>query len=162
MKTIDLTEHFGRKYRIAMEEGYYAQYGPRARVDDPHYQIIPGARGHVYAWDSERLAASTNTPGSTATKLKALPYAEIWQDGSDGSTVLFPPDHLNEVAGLLKLRLRRQVTDQDRRRLSELGRRHRFQRRSTVELPSGDGGQVDSEARFGVSGAQPAQIHLPA
>ena len=48
---IDLRERFGRRFKIVMEESYRAQYGQRARVDDPHYQTIPGGRGHVYAWD---------------------------------------------------------------------------------------------------------------
>ena len=103
------------------------QYGPHARIDDPHYQIIPGSHGHVYAWGTTRLAASTNTPGSTASKLKALPGVEVWQDGSDGCTVLFAVDLLDQVADLLRLRRRRQVTDEERKRLSTLGHRHRFQ-----------------------------------
>lgn len=94
----------------------------------PHYQIISGGRGHVFAWDGTQLAASTNASGSTATKLKALRDVEVWQDGSDGCTVLFSPDLLDQVADLLKLRRRRQVTDEERKRLSELGRRYHYRR----------------------------------
>lgn len=126
---INLRERFGRRFKIVMEEGYTAQYGPSARTDDPHYQIIPGGRGHVYAWSATELAASTNTSGSTATKLKTLLGVILWQDGADGCTVLFPVDLLDQVADLLKLRRRRQVTEEERKRLAEIGRRHGFQPR---------------------------------
>ncbi len=124
--TVNLREVFGHRFRIEMEESYFAQYGPGARTDDPHYQVIPGGRGDVYAWDTERLAASTHTSGNTATKLKGLPFVEVWQDGTDGCTVIFPVTRLNDVATLLKLRRRRCISEQERRRLAEIGRLHRF------------------------------------
>lgn len=126
MTIINLRERYGRQYRIVNEESFAAQYGPRTRTEDPHFQIIPGRLGHVYAWDSERLAASSNSAGTTAKKLKALSYGQIWQDGTDGVTVLFPADRLDEVADLLKLRRRRRISDQERARLAELSRQHGF------------------------------------
>ena len=136
---VNLRGRFGRRYKVTHEEAYRHEYGPRARVDDPWLQIIPGQRGHVFPWDDRRLAASTNTSGATATKLKALPLVEVWQDGADGATVLFPADKLDEVADLLKLRRRRYISEQERERLAGLGRRYRFQ-------PRGDGFQSDSGA----------------
>ncbi|HBO43599.1 MAG TPA: hypothetical protein DD670_06655 [Planctomycetaceae bacterium] len=126
MSIINLCTRFGQRHRIAFEESYYAQYGAGARVDDPHYKIIPGARGHVFAWDEKTLAASTNTSGSTATKLRSLPGVTLWQDGTDGITVLFDPGLFEQVATLLGLRRRRQVSDEERKRLAELGHRHGF------------------------------------
>jgi len=137
---INLRAQFGREFKIVMEESYRAQHGPNARVDDPHYQVIPGSLGHIYAWGATRLAASSNTSGSTARKLKALPSVEIWQDGSDGCTVLFPVDLLDQVADLLKLRRRRRLTEEQRERLSALGHRHRFRYHQC-------GVQSDSETR---------------
>jgi len=150
--TINLRERFGRRFKIVMEESYVAHYGDGARVDDPHYQIIPGGRGHIYAWSETRLAASTNTAGGTATKLKALPGVEVWQDGSDGCTALFGLDLFDQVADLLKLRRRRQVTEEERKRLSELGHRHRFQ-------PRQPGFQSDLEAHPCVPEVQPDPKH---
>jgi hypothetical protein len=126
MAVINLREQWGHRFKISFEEAYYGQYGPNARVDDPHYQIIPGKLGHVYAWGAEWLAASTNTSGSVAARLKVLPGTRLWQDGSDGVTVLFKVEHFELVANLLKLRRRRQTSEQERRRLAELGRKYRF------------------------------------
>jgi len=153
MNIINLRERFGRRFKIDVDPAYHAQYGRHARVDDPHYQIIPGGRGHVYAWDTSTLAASTNTSGSTATRLKTLPGVKTWQDGTDGCTVLFPVELFDQVAGLLKLRRRRQVTDAERKRLSELGHRYGFQ-------PSQPGFQSDLEARPGVPEVQPDPKHV--
>jgi hypothetical protein len=151
---INLRACFSQRRKIVMEESYAAQYGPGARVDDPHYQIIPGSRGHVYAWSATRLAASTSTSGSTASKLKTLPGVEVWQDGSDGCTVLFAVDLLNQVADLLRLRRRRQVTEEERERLAAIGHRHRFQ-------PHQCGFQSDSEAQIYVPEAEADPKHVP-
>ena len=136
---INLRERFGRKYRIAYEASYQHEYGPGARVEDPWLMILPGARGHVFPWDATRLAASTNSAGATARRLKALSITEVWQDG-DGVTVLFPAEHLDEVANLLRLRRRRRVTERERSRLAALGRQFRFR-------PRRHGLQSDSKAR---------------
>ena len=154
MNIINLRERFGRRFKMDWDPAYYAQYGRHARVADPDYQIIPGILGHVYAWDGTTLAASTNTSGSTAARLKTLAGVKVWQDGTDGCTVLFPVEVFDQVAELLKLRRRRRVTDEERKRLSELGHQTRF-------LPRQHGVQSDLEARPGVPRAQPDPKHVP-
>jgi len=94
---INLRERFGRRFKVTYEESYAAAYGPKATRDDPWLQIIPGARGHVYPHSAAMLAASTNRSGPTARRLKALPFVQVYTEGSDGVTVLFPPDHLDLV-----------------------------------------------------------------
>lgn len=137
---IDLAERFGQRYRVEYEESYFAQYGPRARTNDPWLQIIPGARGHVYPWNTTTLAATTKTSGRIAKQLKALPFVEVYTDACDGATVLFPAGHLDQVADLLRLRRRRRLSDRERNRLAELGRRYGFQ-------PRQHGFQSSSETR---------------
>ena len=127
MDCVNLKERFGRKYRVTYEESYYAQYGPRAQTDDPWLQIIPCRRGHIFPWGDNILAASTNGRGPTAHKLAALDFTTISQDGDDGVTMLFPVERFPEVAELMKPRRRRQVSDQERQRLLEIGAKHAFQ-----------------------------------
>ena len=67
MEVINLRTRFGHRFRIDWDPAYYAQYGCHARLDDPHYQIIPGGRGHVYPWDATTLAASTNASQASST-----------------------------------------------------------------------------------------------
>jgi hypothetical protein len=72
------------------------------------------------------LAASTNSRGSTARKLAALPGVTLWQDGSDGVTVLFPVEMFPEVAALMHPKRRRQLSTEQRAKLLEAGAKHRF------------------------------------
>jgi hypothetical protein len=123
---IDLAERFGQQYRVEYEEGYFAQYGPRARVNDPWLQIVPCRAGHICPWGGSKLAAVTNKPGATARKLAALPAAILWQDGSDGATVLFDVALLPQVAKLMHLRRCRRMSPEQRAKLIEAGTKHRF------------------------------------
>jgi len=120
---IDLAERFGRRYRVEYEESYFAQYGPRARVNDPWLKIIPCQRGHIYPFGPSTLAATTSTRGPTARKLAALDFATIHQDGDDGVTILFPMDRMPEVAELMKPRRRRAAPTQAQLEALAAGRR---------------------------------------
>jgi len=104
---IDLSERFGQQYRVEYEESYFAQYGRRARVNDPWLKIIPCRAGHICPWGGSKLAAVTNNAGPTARKLAALPGAILWQDGSDGATVLFDVALFSRVAKLMHPKRRR-------------------------------------------------------
>jgi hypothetical protein len=126
---LNLRERFGERFKVTMEESFHAE---RDRGDVPALQIIQGRRGHVYPWDGTRLAANTSKAGGTAKRLKALPWVEVYTDGSDGVTVLFPVDRLDEVADLLLLRRRRRVSEQERERLAELSKQHGFQSRKHI------------------------------
>ena len=116
-----LKEVYGKRYPVEYEESYYAQHGPRARVEDPDLQIIPCRHGHLFRHSDELLAASTNTSGSVATRLKALAGCQVLQDGSDGVTVAFPPELFGSVAKLMRPRRRRWLTDAHRERLVAAG-----------------------------------------
>lgn len=154
-RCINLRERFGQQFKVTMEESFYADRGARARGDDPWLQIIPGRRGHVYPWDGSRLAATTAKAGVTAKRLKALPWGEVYTDGSDGVTVLFPADRLDEVAELLLLKRRRRISERERQRLSELSKRHGFQPRTHIVGVHSEGlacvpGDVSTSETFGV------------
>ena len=136
-RCIDLAERFGRRYRVQYEESYFAQYGPRARVNDPWLKIIPCRAGHICPWGGSKLAAVTNKAGPTARKLAALPGASLWQDGSDGATVLLDVALFPQVAKLMHPRRCRRLTPEQRAKLLEAGAKHRF----------GNGAGGRSEAR---------------
>ena len=68
----------------------------------------------------------TNTPGPTARKLAALSGASLWQDGSDGATVLFDVALFPQVARLMHPRRCRRLSDEQRAKLIEAGAKHRF------------------------------------
>jgi hypothetical protein len=123
---IDLSERFGRRYRVEYEESYWAQYGPRARVNDPWLKIIPCPAGHICPWGGPTLAAVTDKAGPIAGKLAALPEADLCQDGSDGATVLFDVSDFEAVAQIIHPRRCRQLSPERRKKLGEAGAKHRF------------------------------------
>ena len=117
---IDLEEHFGQKYRIEYEESYYAQYGPKARVNDPWLKIIPCANGHVCPWGGSTLAAVRTKAGPIDGKLADVPGVTLWQDGEkDGSTFLFDVAIFDQVATLMDPRSRRRLSEAQRKKCAE-------------------------------------------
>jgi hypothetical protein len=58
--------------------------------------------------------------------LAALPGAVLWQDGSDGATVLFDVALFPRVAKLMHPRRSRRLTPEHRVKLMEAGAKHRF------------------------------------
>lgn len=71
--------------------------------------------------------ASTNASGAVAKCLKALPFTEVVQDGSDGSNVTFDLEHFDEVAQIMKPRKRRRLSEEHKARLAASNAKYRFQ-----------------------------------
>lgn len=116
---VDLKERFGRHYRIEWEPG--------SRSRDPWYMQIPCRhnRGHICPWGPDVLAACTNSRRLTE-RLARLPYTTVHQDCDDGGNVLFPVDHLPEVAEIMEARKRRRLSEERKAALVEAGRRFRI------------------------------------
>jgi len=123
---IDLKATYGTRFKVAYEESYHAQHGRRDARDALWLQIIPGRLGHVFPHGGNLLAASTNSNGPTARRLAALPGVVLWQNGSDGVTVLFPPEQLEAVAALIHLKRRRVLSEAARQQLAAAGATTRF------------------------------------
>jgi hypothetical protein len=121
VKPINLREKYGHRFRIEYEPSYYAQYGPRARFEDPWLMLIPGKYGHIYPHDGSKLAVATNNRGSVAKRLMAMGCCEVHQDGDDGVTVLIDEADLPKVAPVVKLRTTRTLTPEQRERLVAAG-----------------------------------------
>lgn len=113
MDCVNLKREFGNAYRVQYEESYRAEYGPNCRVEVPWLMITPCRNGHVYPWGGRELAASTDRLGSVARELRTLLFAKVIQDGSDGVTVLFDAEHLDEVAEVMKARRRRRFSPEE-------------------------------------------------
>jgi len=123
---IDLRDLAGKRYRVAHDPAYQAEYGERGFTVDLWLLTIPCQFGHFFPWGGDRLAFSTNNRGRTAKILAALPFVRIEQDAEDGFTLSFDAQHFDEVAQIAKPKRRRQVSDAERARLAELSARHGF------------------------------------
>ena len=86
--------------------------------------ILLGRAGCVAPWayapprGDGALVACTNSLLTTKRLLAAVPGCRLVQDGADGANVVFPVEHLDTVAGVLRLRRRRRYTPAQRLELA--------------------------------------------
>ena len=138
---LNLKELFGDRFKLDVGESYYAERSEFRREEEPWLTHILCQHGHIGVWGDDLLVACTNSAGAGATRLKALSFAEVAQDGTDGVNVTFPLEHFDEVAEVMKPRKRRRLSEEQRARLVEAGAKYRFSRgaQSDSEGPVCDG-----------------------
>ena len=83
-------------------------------TDAPWELILAGWAGLVAPYGGEFLLACTRRRDTTDRVLAAAPGAVITQDGGDGQNVKFHARDLDLVAPTLRLRRRRQVSEEQR------------------------------------------------
>ena len=127
MQCVNLRERFGDLLKVRYEESYHAERGEDARAEDPWLMALPCQRGEICPWGGSDLAACTKTAGSVAKRLKALPFAQTAQDGDDGANVVFPVEHFEEVAIIMKPRKRRRLSPEARLAAGERLQKYQFQ-----------------------------------
>ena len=113
----------------------------------------------VYVYSDTYLAACV-PPRTGTSLLNRFPEKfKLHQDAQDGKILLFREEHLHELAGLLKLWRRKQISDTERERLAHLSRTHsqkglRMISESRRSLHSGH-----KAAEFSAISAQPVLEH---
>ena len=123
---INLKQRFGEQFRVEYEESYRVERGENGRAEDPWLMILLCEHGHICPWGGTQLAACTNHAGRVATKLKALPFTTVAQDGDDGANVLFDVEHFDQVAAIMKPRRRRRLSPEARQAAGERLRKYQF------------------------------------
>jgi len=115
---IDLKELAGKRYRVALD---------KSRSDEPSraerlwlYQI-PCLYGHIGVWGENTLSAWTDRR-LMISRLIALPGTTVVRRGDSEVQVTFPPERLHAVAQLLKARVKRQLTPEQREKLVARGK----------------------------------------
>jgi len=91
-------------------------YRFRVQLDVEGFPLIPGRYGQIEWFDSEDLAVYTNRPRLFA-RLWAIPGVRRHQTGNTEMRAVFPPQALEQVAGLIKSRRRRALSPEEARRL---------------------------------------------
>jgi hypothetical protein len=106
----NLLRSWGDRYRV-----YNEIEGRRARAKDDAWDLVLlGRAGFVAVWGQGLLVACTRSTATTKRVLAAVPGAVVAQDGDDGANVVFPAEHLDTVADILRLRRKRQYTPAQR------------------------------------------------
>ena len=141
---LDLKELFGDRYKLGIDESYYAERAEFRRDEEVWLTHIVCQHGHIGVWVDDLLVACTNSAGAVATRLKALPFAEAVQDGTDGANVTFPVEHFDAVAEVMKPRKRRRLSEEHKAKLAASNTKYRFQpaSQSDSEGPVCDGTRI--------------------
>jgi hypothetical protein len=111
---INLRERLGDRFKLWHEESYQAERPEFRAEEEVWLQIIPCRSGHISPWGGNLLAACLPA-GSVANRVRALPFTQVVQDGSE------------EVAELVHPRRRRRLSLEGRRKLAQAGAKTRFQ-----------------------------------
>jgi hypothetical protein len=122
MECIDLQDLFGEKHRIRNEQG-----GKQYQYSDPWEAIIPGLHGDIYPHGGNLLGVATKKRGGIATRLADLPFTTVTQDGDDGMNLTFELEDFDTVAEIVRLRRRRQLSDEQRAAAAEHLKQFQFQ-----------------------------------
>ncbi len=125
MQCIDLRARFGQRWRIDYEQPH------TSRTSDPWYQKIRCTHGHICPWGGDQLAACTNKRGPIAGRLQRLSFTEVAQAGDDGSNVVFPVDHFEEIAKIMRPKRRRRMSEEQRQAAADRLAEFRFRPQPT-------------------------------
>lgn len=131
---INLRERFGERYRVTLEP-------PAKTWHDPWYHLIVCQHGHIYPHGGDLLGFASARRGPVANRVAALPYAQVTQDADDGMNITFPVEHFDEVAAIVKPRLRRRLSEQQRAACTERLRQYQLTpgRASEIAARQSDG-----------------------
>jgi hypothetical protein len=118
---IDLRK-YGNHYRVWNEiEGRRAQ-----QRDDPWDLIVLGRCGFIAPYGGNQLLACTNGSLTASRILERVPSASVTQHGVDGQNVRFPAAAFALAAPILRLRHRRQVSEEQRQVAAQRLARYHF------------------------------------
>ena len=78
----------------------------RVVADLEGWPVIPGRYGQVEYYDGRDLAVYSDRP-RLFEKLWTIPGVRRWQTGDSEMRALFPPEALDQVAGVVRLKRRR-------------------------------------------------------
>lgn len=101
MNCIDLNQ-FADRYKLGRDPA------AKSRNKDPWLLTIVCRNGEIYPHGGAFLAASTRTRGPVANDLAKL--GQVWQDGSDGLTIIFHVNDFDAVAKVMKPKRRRKLS----------------------------------------------------
>ncbi|HUT09142.1 MAG TPA: hypothetical protein VMY42_01475 [Thermoguttaceae bacterium] len=131
--SVNLKEMFGDQFKVEYEESYYTERSKHT-IEDPWLMVLLCQNGHICPWGGSNLAACTKSSRLIATRLKALPFVTVAQDGSDGANIVFDVAHFDQVAEIMKPRRRhRRLSDEERRAAAERLRQYQPAKGQSVQ-----------------------------
>jgi hypothetical protein len=113
MEPVNLRERFGKRYRIGFDPSRSSAWD-----HDLWMMTVRCRYGEIYPHGETTLAVDVEGHGKIAAQLAALPCVTVHRP----HTFLFDVEDFDKVAAIVAPRRRRQLTQEQRERLSETGR----------------------------------------
>ena len=135
---LDLKKRFGKKYRIYMDEAWYAedsQSNPNKLKDKPWYYEVRGKYGAIYLYGASKLAVrvtGNRIKGRIKTEYKDI--LSLYLEAEYESIFLFNPESFEIVAGLIKARRKKQISEQERLRLRNISGLTHYKKQNTAQI----------------------------
>lgn len=127
---IDLKEKFGKRYRVTLDESWDVERNRKAE-DRPWYDEILGSRGWCYLQNRSVLAVEMKNRVFNAYEHKMpFPYSHV-RVGDETQKLLVNEEHIDKSISFIRPKRRRQLTDEQKSKLSERLAKFRF--RAAVE-----------------------------
>jgi hypothetical protein len=115
---VNLMDHFGDKYRISWDEAYNFRNVTRDCLD-LWYARLRGKYGEVHPHSYELLAVETENHPGIKKRLELCGCTTTYLDGDFGfGSFLFKPEHLGEIAEIVRLYRRPRISEARREELS--------------------------------------------
>jgi len=146
---VNLRERFGDRYKIDVDESYYAERPEFRKTEEPWLLVLLCQHGHICPWGGSTLAACTDKAGPIANQLKALTFVTVAQDGDDGVNVVFDVEHFDQVAEIMKPRRRRRLSPEQRQNAAERLREYQPAKGQSVQDLVRQRSETAPETRFG-------------
>jgi len=124
---LNLRALYGRRFRVTLEESADSWA-------NPWYYQIKGTRGIVYPHSAKLLAVEIDNHNRIAKELADMGL-RCTQDGDQEKTFVFPLERFEEVAALVKLYRRPQLTEEQRKKLRERALRNLKPKEIEVPVP---------------------------
>jgi hypothetical protein len=124
---LNLSELFGDRFRI----GHDPVAETWKEKQDPWMMTILCQRGLIYPYGGTTLAVEIDYRPILAKAVAKVPGVRLYQDGDWEKTFLFDVSLFDQIAAIVKPRKRKQLSEEQRERLADIGKQHRFSPRST-------------------------------
>jgi hypothetical protein len=136
---INLLEQYGDEFKVGFDPCYDAAGVPREKLD-LHLMRLTGKYGSVHPHSSELLAVETEGHPIVKGYLESLECTTTHLDGDCGfGSFLFKPEHLGEIAKIVRLYRRPKISaarrDELRRSMKSV-RSQIQEKRETLDSPS--------------------------
>jgi hypothetical protein len=123
MLPIDLKAIAADRYRLTLDESASLPSTDPTAETKAWCRQIPCRYGHIGVHSDRELSAYCSASRLFRSLLE-IPTTRQRQRGDSELTVTFEPEHLEQVADLLKARRKRQISDSERQRLAAMSREH--------------------------------------